>query len=264
MNIQNVQEFPCQVLNRDVWSNVAVKDIVSEHFIFWQIYHDSSEGQRYCQFYNVNSFPHIAIVDPRTGEKMRHWTTLDAIVFCEQVTEFIGEHASPDGSIAGPAASSSRTPAVSGSKSRRIDAEGLYEQSEEDQLKAAIAASLRDVQSNTRMLDSEDDSDEDVVCLDTEDDESSNTIPAVLVTDEKWEDFVGLDSAKLSQLVIRFPDGSRQQKNFPSDSKLKVCTNTSVSHKLIYTLIIHFNSLFFFFFFILFFCLPGASFVCLF
>ncbi|KAB7506248.1 UBX domain-containing protein 7-like protein [Armadillidium nasatum] len=37
VNVQNSSEFSCQVLNRDVWSNSAVKTIISEHFIFWQI-----------------------------------------------------------------------------------------------------------------------------------------------------------------------------------------------------------------------------------
>lgn len=44
INIQNVQDFACQCLNRDVWSNDAVKNIIREHFIFWQV----------CQ--NVSSF----------------------------------------------------------------------------------------------------------------------------------------------------------------------------------------------------------------
>jgi hypothetical protein len=222
VNVQNVQEFPCQVLNRDVWSNSTVKDIVSEHFIFWQIYHDAAEGQRYCQFYNVQDFPHIAIVDPRTGEKMRHWSALDAVVFCEHITEFINEHPSPDGTAVGPAASTSSQ--ASGSKSRRIEADNMYEQSEEDQLKAAIAASLREVQKKARAVDSDDDSDEDIVCLDTEDElEENKTAKSASAVAEKWEDFLGVETEKLSQLIIRFPDGSRQQKDFPSDSKLKVC-----------------------------------------
>jgi len=33
-----------------------------------QVYHDSEEGQRYIQFYKLNKFPYISILDPRTGE----------------------------------------------------------------------------------------------------------------------------------------------------------------------------------------------------
>ena len=37
VNIQDVKEFACQVLNRDVWSNVLVRDLIQEHFILWQV-----------------------------------------------------------------------------------------------------------------------------------------------------------------------------------------------------------------------------------
>ena len=38
VNIQDAGEFQCQTLNRDVWSNDAVKTIVREHFLFWQVW----------------------------------------------------------------------------------------------------------------------------------------------------------------------------------------------------------------------------------
>jgi hypothetical protein len=37
VNIQNVSEFPCQVLNRDVWSNRTIKELVKENFLFLQV-----------------------------------------------------------------------------------------------------------------------------------------------------------------------------------------------------------------------------------
>ena len=37
VNLQDSKEFPSQVLNRDVWSNHNVKDIVRQHFVFWQV-----------------------------------------------------------------------------------------------------------------------------------------------------------------------------------------------------------------------------------
>lgn len=37
VNIQNVQEFACQALNRDIWSNSAVKALVKDNFVFWQV-----------------------------------------------------------------------------------------------------------------------------------------------------------------------------------------------------------------------------------
>ena len=34
VNIHDAQEFQCQILNRDLWSNSGVKMIVKEHFVF--------------------------------------------------------------------------------------------------------------------------------------------------------------------------------------------------------------------------------------
>ena len=37
VNVQDSNEFASQVLNRDVWSNHNVKDIIRQHFLFWQV-----------------------------------------------------------------------------------------------------------------------------------------------------------------------------------------------------------------------------------
>lgn len=37
VNIQNPQEFACQILNRDVWSNQQIQEIVKDHFVLWQV-----------------------------------------------------------------------------------------------------------------------------------------------------------------------------------------------------------------------------------
>lgn len=37
VNIQDSTEFRCQMLNRDVWSNSSVRNIIAEHFILWQV-----------------------------------------------------------------------------------------------------------------------------------------------------------------------------------------------------------------------------------
>ena len=65
--LQDAQEFQCQVLNRDLWSNQGVKSIVREHFVFWQQYKESDEAVRYMTFYKISDWPYIAIIDPRTG-----------------------------------------------------------------------------------------------------------------------------------------------------------------------------------------------------
>uniref|UniRef100_A0A6I8RME1 UBX domain protein 7 n=1 Tax=Xenopus tropicalis TaxID=8364 RepID=A0A6I8RME1_XENTR len=165
INIQNVQDFACQCLNRDIWSNDTVKTLIREHFIFWQIiliwirsfqwatnvknahhesvayfktsvdmfkvYHDSEEGQRYIQFYKLPEFPYVSILDPRTGQKLVEWHKLDPNSFVEQVTGFLGEHGQLDGLSCSP-------------PKKRLRSENLIDASEDSQLEAAIRASLQE------------------------------------------------------------------------------------------------------------------------
>ncbi|KAG8580411.1 hypothetical protein GDO81_007292 [Engystomops pustulosus] len=131
INIQNVQDFSCQCLNRDIWSNDSVKTLIREHFIFWQVYHDSEEGQRYIQFYKLPDFPYVSILDPRTGQKMVEWHKLDVNSFLEQVTGFLAEHGQLDGLSSSP-------------PKKRLRSESLIDASEDSQLEAAIRASLQE------------------------------------------------------------------------------------------------------------------------
>ncbi|XP_055501986.1 UBX domain-containing protein 7 isoform X4 [Leucoraja erinacea] len=148
VNIQNVQDFACQCLNRDVWSNEAVKTIIREHFIFWQVYHDSEEGQRYVQFYQLSDFPYVSILDPRTGQKLVEWRNLDVNSFLEQVTGFLTEHGLLDGLSCSP-------------PKKRLRSESLIDASEDSQLEAAIKASLQETHYESSSPENEDQSDEE-------------------------------------------------------------------------------------------------------
>ncbi|KAM4694050.1 UBX domain-containing protein 7 [Discoglossus pictus] len=153
INIQNVQDFACQCLNRDIWSNESVKNLIREHFIFWQVYHDSEEGQRYIQFYKLSDFPYVSILDPRTGQKLVEWHQLDVTSFLEQVTGFLGEHGQLDGLSSSP-------------PKKRLRSESLIDASEDSQLEAAIRASLQethfDSASNKRVSRYEEESDSEL------------------------------------------------------------------------------------------------------
>lgn len=37
VNVQNPQEFCCQALNRDVWPNQQIQEVVKDHFVLWQV-----------------------------------------------------------------------------------------------------------------------------------------------------------------------------------------------------------------------------------
>lgn len=80
INVQDPSIFDCQVLNRDIWKNESIRETVKEHFIFLQYNKGDPRGQEYIQYYfanqqeNDDSYPHIAIVDPRTGEQVKTWS----------------------------------------------------------------------------------------------------------------------------------------------------------------------------------------------
>lgn len=59
--------------------------LIETAFLSSQVYHDSEEGQRYIQFYKLNKFPYISILDPRTGEQRSH---LLSLLFATVLTVF--------------------------------------------------------------------------------------------------------------------------------------------------------------------------------
>lgn len=100
VNIQDAAIFDCQVLNRDIWKNTGIMDTVRENFIFMQYAKDDPHGNPYIQYYFQNrdshdAYPHIAIVDPRTGEQVKVWSGIPApkaMDFLMQLHEFLDRY----------------------------------------------------------------------------------------------------------------------------------------------------------------------------
>ncbi|KAI4278446.1 MAG: hypothetical protein LQ337_000999 [Flavoplaca oasis] len=100
VNIQDPSIFDCQILNRDIWKDPSVMETVRENFIFMQYAKDDPRGNQYVQYYlqtrdNPNSYPHIAIVDPRTGEQVKVWSgppAPKATDFLMQLHEFLDRY----------------------------------------------------------------------------------------------------------------------------------------------------------------------------
>lgn len=38
-----------------------------------QVYDDTTEGQKVCTYYKLDSIPVVLVIDPITGQKMRSW-----------------------------------------------------------------------------------------------------------------------------------------------------------------------------------------------
>ncbi|KAI4493224.1 hypothetical protein M0802_009512 [Mischocyttarus mexicanus] len=97
VNIQDSQEFACQVLNRDVWSNEQIQEIVKDHFVLWQVLSNTKDGKNYIDFYKVIDYPYLAVIDPRTGECIRTYNhiTIDSLI--SDLNDILSIHASPEG-----------------------------------------------------------------------------------------------------------------------------------------------------------------------
>jgi hypothetical protein len=100
VNIQDPAIFDCQRLNRDIWKNDDIQATVRENFIFMQYAKDDPRGQEYVNYYfhardDPNSYPHIAIVDPRTGEQVKTWMgppIPEPVEFHAQLHEFLDRY----------------------------------------------------------------------------------------------------------------------------------------------------------------------------
>ncbi|XP_075153097.1 uncharacterized protein LOC142226778 [Haematobia irritans] len=69
VNVQS-DNFDSQLLNRDVWSDKALRKLMRRQFLLWQVDGDSSEGRRFIAFYHCAKLPYVCVIDPRTGEEM--------------------------------------------------------------------------------------------------------------------------------------------------------------------------------------------------
>ncbi|KAL5121875.1 UBX domain protein Ubx2 [Pleosporales sp. CAS-2024a] len=100
VNIQDPAIFDCQRLNRDIWKNNDIKATVRENFIFMQYAKDDPRGQQYINYYfhardSSDAYPHIAIVDPRTGEQVKVWSgppLPEPVEFHAQLHEFLDRY----------------------------------------------------------------------------------------------------------------------------------------------------------------------------
>lgn len=150
VNIQDPSIFDCQILNRDLWKDPGVKDTIKEHFIFLQYSKDDPRAAPYLQYYFqasdiADNYPHIAIVDPRTGEQMKVWSgppVLKPADFLMQLHEFLDRY-SLNLNVRNPVAK--RKPEQ---KERNIDT-----MTEEEMMEMAMRNSLEGVPPPQRLED---------------------------------------------------------------------------------------------------------------
>jgi hypothetical protein len=85
VNINDNENFASHTLNRDVWKDDGVQNVIQLGYIFWQQVTTDAEGVIFVQRYKVANFPFVAVVDPRTGALLcdfKQKLSLDAV--CER------------------------------------------------------------------------------------------------------------------------------------------------------------------------------------
>jgi len=261
VNLQCDSDFACHTLNRDVWRDELVENLVREGFIFWQSSNIAPDGQTYAQRYNVTGYPHIAIIDPRTGRQMwkkEGWTAenpFTAQMFAERAADFCSHHSFDKEPVAPRAASSDTASLQHNASSGGGHSSSLTEQmTEEQQLQAAIRASMNadceyeqasennddDRKMEAYVVDDDDVSegdDDDVVCLDSPPQNSDDVTGAVPMQDVEGEntstvfeqEITAMDIGEeptgkdgVARVMIRMPDGKRLVRKFLLTDAVKI------------------------------------------
>ncbi|KAF9428728.1 hypothetical protein BGZ94_001328 [Podila epigama] len=209
VNIQEAGVFACQVLNRDLWSDASVKEVIKENFIFLQFYSDSAEGKKYTAYYPLKTYPHISIIDPRTGERMHVWSkTIDPVDFLSDVSEFLDLHSLTD---------SASKPSLP--KKKKL-VKNVSDMTEEEQLHAAMMASMGGDASSA--IEIPQDTDEDTAL--PEEVKESSPAPEVSlfgsIPPVRHEE--PTDRSKATRIGFRLSDGSRKMHTFLKDAKVRV------------------------------------------
>lgn len=141
VNVQDMNDFNCQALNRDIWKDDAIAALVKENFIFLQYSKEDPRAVEYNTFYfpqhaqeNRENFPHVSIIDPRTGEQVKVWTGTPfptAQDFHAQLAEFLDRYS---------LAQNSKNPVVKQKRPERaVDVDRM---TEEEMLEMALRNSL--------------------------------------------------------------------------------------------------------------------------
>ncbi|KAJ0963885.1 hypothetical protein J5N97_029007 [Dioscorea zingiberensis] len=207
VNLQSTEEFNSHMLNRDTWSNETVGQTILTNFIFWQVYHDSTEGKKVCTYYNLVSFPSILVIDPITGQKMRAW---NGMIHPERLLEDLlpfMEKGPNENHVTLPPKRARQTPQVS--KSNIPDHLG----EEDEEVLLALAASMVEKKDAIKPSAANDESKAE---KETEITTSKKPVYPPLPEEPKEK------KELLSRVGIRLPDGRRLQRHFLRTDSIKL------------------------------------------
>ncbi|SPJ10985.1 conserved Plasmodium protein, unknown function [Plasmodium sp. DRC-Itaito] len=91
VNIQN-NEFESLRLNRDIWNNDVIQQIIKTSFILWLRYEYDQDAAIFMNTYKVHKLPYLCVLCKRTGRQLKVWNIRnfeDPICAQSQLYEFI-------------------------------------------------------------------------------------------------------------------------------------------------------------------------------
>eukprot|EP00177_Eucheuma_denticulatum_P002743 GFKZ01004935.1.p1 GENE.GFKZ01004935.1~~GFKZ01004935.1.p1 ORF type:complete len:508 (-),score=101.15 GFKZ01004935.1:1358-2857(-) len=142
VNIQRSDIFACLMLNRDVWADEHVEEVLQAHFIFWQRDETTPDAERFKRFYWYAQPPYVALIDPRSGERLVTWGGDGEEISKSRLLSGLVDFIEMNSLDSDPAV---RPSAASGARARRAVPHDSYDAddgSEDAILAAAIAASM--------------------------------------------------------------------------------------------------------------------------
>ncbi|KAK9063833.1 hypothetical protein SSX86_017705 [Deinandra increscens subsp. villosa] len=197
VNVQSTMEFSSHMLNRDTWGNETVAQAINNYFIFWQVCDDTEEGRKIVTYYKLDTIPVTLVLDPITGQKMRLWRgMIEPETLLEDVLEFTDN--SPQDHHFSLSHKRSResghvsAPKIEGSMS------AVETNEDEEEMKVAKALSMATIEESEEFSK-----------------DSTKECPK-----KEKHNYLALpeepkgDKSLLCRVGIRFPDGSRVQRNF--------------------------------------------------
>jgi len=201
------------------------------------------EGRQYVERYQVNLFPHIAIIDPRTGRllwRKEGWTQEQPVTaesFAEMAMDFCSRNSfdrppqapRPGGSVGGGGAAAAAASRPSNLK------RPMHEMTEDEQLEAAMRASMEDASGGggtaaataaaavASAFAGDDDGDDEVRVVDQKPAAKEDSKPAASNPNEDYLAVVVPDEpAKGARLQLRLPDGKRIVRRFAGTDSVEM------------------------------------------
>lgn len=199
VSIHNNDIFDCHRLNRDLWKNRNIINLVKESFVLWQVLNNRFEAHNFVQWYPYDKdSAHLAVIDPVTGESKMSF-------FGPEITEPNEMYKTLSSFI------KYNSPAVSATNSRKRPM--ATSEDSDPECMIDLTESIPRIK-KMKILSPLSDNDDDISG-------DRRRVRCERDSPENWLDYLGREEDPIYTILIRLPSGSREMLSIPSSSQLK-------------------------------------------